>query len=219
MGPLDLTRPLVAGMPVYPGDPEVATTPVASVAADGAAVTHLRCGTHSGTHVDAPAHVRGDGAAVDEVALDRFCGPLRLVRFSGLPARARVGAREVAARLGSAGAGDVVVLDLGWADRFDTPAVTEHPWRDADVADLLLDRGVRTVGVDTLSPDPTGGPPGHGFPFHERWSAAGGVIYENLVPGVVPDDGAERFFTGWPLRLRGLDGSPVRAVVLPGRRS
>ena len=70
---VDLSHPIVSGMPVYPGDPEVATAPATSIAVDGFAVTALQLGTHSGTHVDAPSHsIEGGTTAISRPVTPGF---------------------------------------------------------------------------------------------------------------------------------------------------
>src|SRR4051812_43383697 len=75
---IDVTRPLVPGMPVYPGEPGPQLTPLARIAAGAPAnVSHLAFGLHTGTHVDAPKHFLEGAAGVESLALDALCGPAR----------------------------------------------------------------------------------------------------------------------------------------------
>ena len=54
---LDVSVPLAAGIPAYPGNPEFELQPVKRIAAGGSSnVSQLVMGTHTGTHVDAPKH-------------------------------------------------------------------------------------------------------------------------------------------------------------------
>src|SRR5207248_2847512 len=80
--PIDLTRRIEAGMPVYPGDPPVRFAPHSSLSNGGFALTRVEFGTHTGTHVDAPAHVREGGAGVDELPLGALVGPARVIDAS-----------------------------------------------------------------------------------------------------------------------------------------
>ncbi|HVB77103.1 MAG TPA: cyclase family protein [Candidatus Nitrosotalea sp.] len=55
---IDVSRPLKPGMRIWPGDPEFESELVQSLAkGDPAAVSRIGLGTHTGTHVDAPAHL------------------------------------------------------------------------------------------------------------------------------------------------------------------
>jgi len=62
---VDLTQPIETGMQTYPGDPEVAVRPHATDEENEARVSALECGSHTGTHVDAPAHTEPDGKTLD----------------------------------------------------------------------------------------------------------------------------------------------------------
>ena len=76
---IDISRPLVAGIPVWPGDPPFACEVVASVPADGYALTRLHLTTHTATHVDPPAHMLAGGATLDAFPLTRWVGRCRVV--------------------------------------------------------------------------------------------------------------------------------------------
>src|SRR5213082_4056247 len=77
---LDVSVPLIAGMPAYPGNPDFELQPVKRIA-DGASsnVSRLVMGTHTGTHVDAPKHFFDDGGGVDALPLDVLMGPCVLI--------------------------------------------------------------------------------------------------------------------------------------------
>jgi len=85
---VDLSVPITTGMPVYPGDPEVAVGPALTVERDGVNVLALHLGSHSGTHVDAPKHIDDALPALDEVPLERFCGPAAVVDVRSVGANA-----------------------------------------------------------------------------------------------------------------------------------
>lgn len=74
---IDLTLPLsshTTPCTIYPGDPPLRITPHATVAKDGYSVHNLHLGTHTGTHIDAPAHFIDGGRTIDQIGLDELCG-------------------------------------------------------------------------------------------------------------------------------------------------
>jgi kynurenine formamidase len=198
---LDLTHPLVPGMQVYPGDPEFRAEPALDLVADGVAVTALHLGTHTGTHVDAPAHVVPGGAGVGELDLELFRGPAVTADVRGLR---EIGPADLP--LSALGPGVVLVVCTGWSARFGTPGYLDHPWLTADAARAVVDLGVRAVGVDTLSPDRP-----DSLAVHQVVLGAGGVLVENLR-GVERLLGRSARVSFPPLALTG-DGSPVRALA------
>ncbi len=68
---VDLTVPIEEGMRVYPGDPEVK---VQRLENQGYIISKLTLGSHTGTHVDVPAHVFKDGKTLDQVPVEQFSG-------------------------------------------------------------------------------------------------------------------------------------------------
>jgi kynurenine formamidase len=216
---VDLSHPVRTGMPVYPGDPEVDVAPALTVAANGVNVLRLHLGSQSGTHVDAPFHVRDDLPDLDAVPLSRFVGPAVLVDARSSEPRAgipRTALDPVRDRLRP---GVVVLLVTGWSRHWDSPGYLTHPWPSPGLAADLVAAGVRTVGIDALSVDvtPEPGDPSAGLPTHLVLAEAGCVIAENLT-GLDPLLGAQAAGASvevslLPMRLAGADGAPVRAVA------
>ncbi|MDI3331348.1 MAG: cyclase family protein [Micrococcus sp.] len=235
----DLTRTVRTGMPVYPGDPAVRISPALRLAEDGVEVAHLRLGSHTGTHVDAPAHTVSGGRTVDRLRLDELVGDALVLGFEGLPADAVITAGMVAALVGddAARVPERVLVATGWDRVFHDPEQSlHHPVLTAEAAEVLWGAGARLLGVDTLSPDPTV-PPDRtvpadqpGLSVHEVFLGRDGVIVENLTglaglrrpdhddPGAT-DRGASWSAPVWfgvfPLPVHEGDGAPARAVARP----
>ncbi|ROR67224.1 cyclase family protein [Agrococcus jenensis] len=206
---VDLSHPIRDGMPVYPGDPGVSIGPALTVDADGVDVAGIRMGSHTGTHVDAPSHTVRGGRTMADVGLDELVGDAVVLRVPGL-AEGEVYDWDRLEAHGSLPAQlpPIVLIDTGWARWFDDERRTRHPALAAEAAEELLRRGMRVLGVDTLSPDATAG--GAAFPVHDAVLGSGRLIVENVANlDAVPDRVRVGFF---PLRLAG-DGAPVRAVA------
>ena len=75
---VDLSQLLYPGMPVYPGDGAFSATPRYVFEKDGCNVLDLAMGAPPGTHLDVPRHFVADGATLDMLPLDRFCGTARI---------------------------------------------------------------------------------------------------------------------------------------------
>lgn len=76
---IDITRELNSETRVYEGDPHVRLEQFFTVDNYGYAVTKLTMGSHSGTHIDAPAHVVNGGKTTMEVPLNTLIGDAVLV--------------------------------------------------------------------------------------------------------------------------------------------
>ena len=193
---IDISLSIDAGMAVWPGDPPVLVEPVSRVeAGDIAAVSRLALGTHTGTHVDPPAHFLAGGATVDELPLDVLVGPAVVADLTG-------GGPVDSARLAALDLpeGTVrVLLKTSAAGGLVTP----------DGAAWLVERGLQLVGVDTLSIEP----PSDDYPVHRLLLGASVIIVEGLdLSAAAP---GRYQLACLPLRIAGGDGAPARAVLLP----
>jgi arylformamidase len=202
---LDVSVPLAAGIPTYPGNPAFELDPVKRIA-DGASsnVSRLVIGTHTGTHVDAPRHFFDEGIAVDALALDLLIGRARVI---DLPRRGGITADDLAA----AGLREDLRVLLktpnsalwnGSAFREDYTHLTE------DGARYLVEQGVKVVGIDYLSVEQFKKP---GAPAHTALLSAGTVIIEGLDLSDAEAGMYELYCL--PLRVAGADGAPARVVL------
>jgi kynurenine formamidase len=204
----DLSHPLHTGMQVYPGDPAVTFAAALELERDGAAVTALHLGSHTGTHVDAPAHIVAGGRTLDLVHLDELVGEALVIHVPGLGEKATIGVDDLGALPDEVPR--IVVIDTGWAGHFGTRRALAHPALGIEAARLLIARGMHVLGIDTLSPDLTDAAGTADFPVHEVVLGADGLIVENLT---ALDGLPERVRIGvFPLRLA-VDGAPARAVA------
>lgn len=200
--PIDLTLPLRAGMPVYPGDPEVAFT---LTAAGDFAVTAFALGTHTGTHLDAPRHALPAGAGVEDVPLAACLGPARVADCTGLP---HITPAALEARLPDLEPAARVLLRTDWHLAFGRPDYyTAFPPLTLPAVRWLIRQRICLLGLETPSVCPQ-----HDHEAHALLLGAGVVIIEGLA-GLRQIPGERCWFAALPLRLEGLDGSPVRAVA------
>jgi arylformamidase len=120
-------------------------------AGDNCNVTRWDIGSHTGLHVDAGLHFDDSGAPIDEMELDVLLGPARVLDLTG------VETEVTAADLEAAGLGDETRVLLKTRNSAGALQETEKPdeWIGVapDAAELLVDRGVRLVGIDFLTID------------------------------------------------------------------
>lgn len=212
---VDLSHRVDANTQVFPGDPEPRFEPAATMARDGVNVLSLHLGSHSGTHVDAPYHFVEDGARIDEMDPALFFGPAVLMDVRGKGPRERITVDDLRPYEDRLSEGVIAVLWTGWDEHYGTSRYYDHPFLDRRAAQLVLDRGVRTVAIDALNVDetvPEGSGP-EGYPVHHLILGAGGVIAENLT-NVGSADFPNPFLSLLPIKLGGSDGAPVRAVAI-----
>jgi arylformamidase len=193
---IDITVPIRTGMVTYPGDPEVTVERVASLAdGDIANVSRVAMGLHTGTHVDAPVHFLDGGAGSDELALDVLIGPCEVVALPDLDAESVAAAVRGVERVLFRTPNSELWERDSFADDFLS--------LDGDGARVLVERGVRLVGVDYLSVGDADA--------HRALLGAGVVVVEGLDLRRVEPGPYELICL--PLRVVGSDGAPARAVL------
>ncbi|MDN5722909.1 MAG: cyclase family protein [Corynebacterium sp.] len=207
----DLTHALTTGMPVYPGDPEVEIDEVLTLPADGCSVRSLHLGSHSGTHVDAPAHVIAGGRTIDQVAPEELMGDAAVLHLPDLTTRQRIDGEMLgeALRSGPENLPSIILLATGWDRFWGADDYLRHPVLTEDAASFLVRGGVRVLGMDMASPD--GSDSADSLATHEVLLGADRLIIENLRG--LTDLPRHVEFTALPLRIAGGDGGPVRAVA------
>jgi kynurenine formamidase len=205
----DLTHPLENNMTFYPGDPQPRIAP-APMAAPWR-VTELRMGTHSGTHVDAASHFIPDGKTIDEYPVERFWVTAHVAVVEAEDDQP-IPPGAFDSVWASFAPGHGVLICTGWSRHWNTDRYLRHPHLSPEASKLLVARGVTLVGIDALSVDSTA-PAGGTSHAHEILLGNDMLIVENLIGLEQLAPGKAYRFMALPLRLAGLDGSPVRAVA------
>lgn len=191
---IDISPLVTESSPVYPGD-----DPLSIRFAEN---THCRVGTlsmsaHLGAHVDAPLHLNHSGD-ISDIQLSSLLGPCQVIElqknFAIEPADfPPISSSRVLIKTG--------FKSSVWTDSF--------PYLLPAAVQKLIDAGVRVIGIDTPSIDAGAD---ETLPSHVLAIDAGILILENL------DLSAARAghyqLVALPLKIKGLDASPVRAVLL-----
>jgi arylformamidase len=208
---LDISILTGATTPEWPGD-----TPFscgwASRLSEGATVnlTSITTSPHVGTHADAPLHVRDGAGASDSLPMDAFVGDVLVVSVSETPRD--VGAEELLDRIP---VGIVRVLLRTGRSIADGTFPDDWPALHPSAARALVTRGVRLLGVDAPSVDRRHSTT---LAVHHELFDGGAVILENLDLRHVAD--GTYGLIALPLRWKGLDAAPVRAVLqVPARNA
>jgi kynurenine formamidase len=209
---IDLSHPLEDGQLSFPSDPNVIIRVHETVATVGYNITQISMGTHQGTHLDAPYHFCDGGKTVDQMPLDRFYGPATLIDFapqSLLPAKISITLKMLKPHAEKFQPGAKVIYRTGWDRKFGSPeCFSDAPSLTLEAARWIAERRIGLLGMDTLTPS-TDGDEVHRALLKEGVEI---VIVEGLTN---LDRLPERFtFIGFPLNIKGRDGSPIRAVAV-----
>ncbi|MGI8609133.1 MAG: cyclase family protein [Candidatus Dormibacteria bacterium] len=206
MGFHDVTVPLSKHMPIWPGNPGFGRILAqAQSRGDAANVSRIHVGVHDGSHVDAPAHFIEGGRTIEDVSLETLIGPAVVVDAS------RATGELTPGDLGDVRADRLLFKtrnsDL-WATG-DTTFHTDFVSVGVALAEILVGRGVRLVGVDYLSIEAFRAPDAH--PVHRTLLQAGVVIVEGLDLSEV--DAGNYQLHCLPLCILGAEAAPARVVL------
>lgn len=200
----DISPPVHAGAPVFPGDTPYSQEWTAQLAPGCPVnVSRITLSPHVGAHADAPLHYDNEGATIGRVSLEPYLGPCRVVHAIGCGALVEWHHIEHAM-------GDVPprVLVRTYRrmpiDAWDPDLAAYAP----ETIERLAARGVKLVGIDTASIDPAAS---KSLDSHQVIRRLDLRVLENLVLDEVPEGDYE--LIALPLKLMTADASPVRAVL------
>src|SRR2546427_632340 len=208
VGWIDVTATLdPARTPVYQGDAPMKFDFLKDMRkGDKLTLSVYSMGAHSGTHIDAPMHFVANGAPIDQVALDPLIGGARVV---DIPDSVRAIDAAELNRHDWKGAKRVLFRTRstlrGWMD---SAFHRDFAYIAPDAAQLLADAGVVLVGVDYISAEQFGAPAPR---THQILLGRGIPIVEGL--DLRPAPAGDYDMIVLPLKVRGHEGAPARAIV------
>jgi kynurenine formamidase len=223
---IDLSRSIYHKMAGFSTHPQVIITSFGTHDevrdADGyafsSATLSLAMGDHAGTHVDAPRHFdsRPGAPSIDEMPLETFFTEAVCLDLSHKPLKSEISVEDLERAEAASGVAikpkDTVLLHMDFNRRcYGTPAyVTDFPGLTKASATWLGERGIGMFGVEAISP----GRPGRAnFEVHHVCRDLGFTHMEGLA-NLDKLVGKGRFrFIGFPLKIKGGTGSPIRAVA------
>jgi kynurenine formamidase len=223
---IDLSQDIYEGMKVYPGHLktvqfEHATHEETAQRFDSGfsfQTTGLLLNDNGPTHVDSFSHLDPDPSAqtIEQMPLELFYGTAICVDVSGFAAGTDITADHldgvVEASPVEVRPGDIVLFHTATWNRYagDKRYLSEFPGLGASASEWIVQRRIKTFGVDSPTPD---NPTSTSYPCHMMCRREHITHYENLANLDRLVD--TRFtFVGFPLKVRGAHGGPTRAVAL-----
>jgi len=221
---IDLSHEIRDGLVTYPGIPEPKISDVLTREASRERyapgteflINRIDMAGQTGTYLDTPFHRYPDGFDLADLELDVVAGlPIVLIDT--------IGRTEIRPDVldGLDLAGHAVLFRTGWSVHFGTPAYAiGHPHLDGTSAAVLVARGARIVGIDSLNIDGTAT---RERPVHSALLAAGIPIVEQManldrLAEALGDPGLESRFYAVPPRIRGFPTMSVRAFAVVKER-
>ena len=176
---------------------------------DGYNLHELKINSHTGTHVDAPAHMVAGGKYLEDFSLDKFfgkgfmlnaasfcCGEIPLSFLKNYESQIQ----ET----------DFLILNSGWHKKWKSyDYQTNYPILSIESAKWLTKFNLKGIGLDYISIDPADS---QDVPLHKIILGAEILIIENLNNlDALPESGFQ--FQCLPLNVNKADGSTSRIVA------
>jgi arylformamidase len=204
----DISVPIGAETPLYPGDPPVGIAPLSCTAkGDKYNLSVLSFGSHCGTHIDAPYHLDPDGKRTDQLPLELFVGTAQVVEAA---AKDGYVTRDELVRKVQEGNTDRLLIKTSNSNLWQQKEfVKDYVYLSKEAAKWAVEAGIKLVGIDYLSVERFDSPD---FAVHRTLLDNSVVILEGLdlskvSPGVYQ-------LICLPLKIKDCDGAPVRAVLM-----
>ena len=176
---------------------------------------HMRAGI--GTHMDAPAHCVPNGKTIDQIAIHDFIKPCIVIDISKkADADYLLLVEDIITfenKYGKIASDSLVIVHTGWArywhDTVKYRNQLQFPSVSKDAAELLLQRNIIGLGIDTLSPDTAKS----GFPVHQLLLSLNKIIIENLHnTNLLRPVGA--YIIALPIKVYAATEAPLRIIAI-----
>lgn len=114
---IDLSHTIAKTTPVFPGSEKPQLATVASYEKDGYRETLIRMYSHTGTHIDPPAHVYEKGLTLDALPLTQFIGQAIVIDCRHVKPGELITMKEVNEAGEEVESADFLLFNTGW-DKF-----------------------------------------------------------------------------------------------------
>lgn len=208
---IDLSYTIDAGMPVYPGDPEVRFDRVQSIKGGGYNLTEVRMCSHTGTHMDAPSHCIHTDMGIDKLRLEAMVGWAEVLDVGDKAPCSEITSADLDAFSARVTQVSKVLIKTGWGRHYgESNYYSEFPDLSAGAALWLIKRKISLLAIE----QPCVHRKKH-VELHKDLLSNGIVLIESVAN--MDQLTQERvYIAALPLRLAGLDGSPIRMIAIEG---
>ncbi|MEA4987131.1 MAG: cyclase family protein [Anaerovorax sp.] len=152
---VDLTHVIEESMPVYPGTEGPNLIQANTYEKDGFKETILHMFSHTGTHMDAPAHIKPEGMTLDAFDVSQFVGKAIVVDCHDLCEGDRINMSYILKQQKEIDEADFVLFSSGWSRYWGTDKYYgDFTVADTDVLEYLINTGKKGIGMDAISIEP-----------------------------------------------------------------
>ncbi len=207
---VDLSHKLRNGMPVYPGSEEIFNIKDLNIYEEcGVNVLVLSISGHIGTHLDSPRHLFHEGKDLTELDISLFYGSGIVIDCSSYIENNVISLRALA-NISNLNSYKFVLLHTNWCQKWGKDEYFENfPVISKELAGFISESDLNGIGVDVCSVDEVDSD----LVNHRVILGSQKIIIENLT-NLNQIIGEEFIFSCFPLKIKGGDGSPIRATAI-----
>ena len=206
---IDLSLPLRMGMRGVAFDKNT------SIAKNGYNTTNLILYSHAGTHMDAPLHFITGGRTIDDVELSKTVGPAQVLDLTHKEPYSLITVEDLESYADRIIPQSRLLIRTDWDQHADADDYRTHfPRISLELSQWLVESGIWLLGVQTPSVASVRPEDRQELTdVHQTLLDAEVVIVEGLANLNLLQQ-PEVFFVALPLKLEGIDGSPVRPIAI-----
>ncbi len=201
MFPLDITQTINEQIGLYPGDPPFKQEFHLKLPQNEVNLSSISMGVHTGTHVDVPFHFFETGKKITDIPLSKFQGMSLVIEMVESPVGEGISSHHLEQY--DIKPNDIILIKT--KNSLFPSIVSEHKelFLTKNGAEFLIEKKIKAIGIDCLSIGDSN--------IHKLLLKKEIFIYESLdLHKIVPN---RYLFFGFPLKLEGAEGAPVRAVL------
>jgi arylformamidase len=207
---IDLTHIIDEDMPVFPGTKPPVFNRKYTMEEYGFRETEISMFSHTGTHIDAPAHMLTDGPTLDELEVEQFIGRAIILDFSNLSQKV-IELKDIVIYEEKIKKADFIIIKTGWDKYWGSKNYyKKFPALSDEAAQWIVEFKLKGIGIDAISVDAMDSVK---FTVHKTLLHNRIIIIENLT-NLSAIEKESFILSVMPLKNKLADGSPVRAIAI-----
>lgn len=220
---IELSYEFDENIPIYPGSPKEEIIPITRIKKqDPSNTTAIKHFLHNGTHVDAPFHFCNNGSTIDQISIENFVYQNPLLIYKELKKSELLEVEDLKKYGEELYLADILLFYTGYCKIRNNPALytDDFPAISEETARFIRTKllSVKAIAIDVLSIESAILGPKTNFKVHK--TLLGGdlyktrplLIFEDVNIGKVLNKKIKKIYA-FPLRLKGLDASPVNIIA------
>jgi kynurenine formamidase len=210
---VDLSFDIYDGAQTFDPDPKTKVNAHLKIDDLNYNITELVMSAHYGTHLDAPYHFFDDGRTVDKLDIRKGFGVAHVLDFTHKKAGDAITLADMEPHASKVTPGCRLIFHTGWDKVYPYPQYFGgQPYYTVELTTWLAEQGVACMALDT----PTTYPEEYTASHHSLLNKEAEVLIVEGLRGLEQLQGDQVIFIAVPLRIRGRDGSPCRALAIDG---